>query len=131
MFQGKTNAALQLLSQQGTGGILRVDDMVDLGDNTQKPVLDILREKHPPAQPVSPDALPEVSAVPPEVPPVVFEQITASSIHCAALRTKGAADPSGINAHGWRSLCTSFKLASHDLCHALAAIAKRLCTTSE
>ena len=62
-------------------------------------------------------------------PPVVFDQITASSIRSAALRTKRAADPSGIDAYGWRRLCTSYKSASHDLCHALAAIAKRLCTT--
>ena len=41
MFQGKTNAAMQLLSQQGKGGILNVEDMVDSGDNTMKPVLDI------------------------------------------------------------------------------------------
>ena len=129
MFQGKTRAAMQLLAKQGMGGILGVDDMIDLGDNTQKPVLEILKSKHPPAQPISADALSERNADPPVVPPVVFEQITGSSIRSAALRTKGAAGPSGIDAHGWRRLCTSFKSASHDLCHALAAIAKRLCTT--
>ena len=52
MFQSKTNAALQLLSQQGMGGgIFRADDVVDLGENTQKTVMDIFRSKHPPAQP--------------------------------------------------------------------------------
>ena len=60
---------------------------------------------------------------------MVFDQITASSIRGAALRTKGAAGPSGIDAHVCRRLCTSFKSASNDLCHALTAIAKRLCTT--
>ena len=129
LFQGKTNAALQLLSEQGKGGVLRVDDLVDLGDHVQKPVLDILRSKHPHAQSVSPAALPEGSTDPPEVHPVVFDQITGASIRCAALRTKGAAGPSGIDAHGWRRLCTSFKSASHDLCHALALLARRLCTT--
>ena len=129
MFQGKTNAALRQLSQQGMSGTLRTDDMIDLGDDEQKSVMDILKSKHPPAQPASPDALPQGITDPPDLPPVVFDQITASSIRCAALRTKGAAGPSGIDAHGWRRLCTSFKSASHDLCHALAAIAKRLCTT--
>ena len=106
-----------------------MDDLVDLGDHVQKPVLDILRSKHPHAQSVSPAALPEGSADPPEVHPV-FDQITGASIHRAALRTKGTAGPSGIDAHGWRRLCTSFKSASHDLCHALALLARRLCTTS-
>ena len=53
---------------------------------------------------------------------MIFDQITSSSIKCAA-------GPCGIDAHGWRRLCTSFKSASHDLCHTLATLAKRLCTT--
>ena len=128
MFRGKTNAALQLLSEQGKGGILRVDDLIDQGDHVQKSVLDILRSKHPPAQPVLPSALIDGNADPPVVHPVVFDRITAACIRRAALRTKGAAGPSGLDAHCWRRLCTSFKTASHDLCHALALLAKRLCT---
>ena len=129
MFQGKVNAALQLLSSQGKGRVLGVDDIIDQGDNAKKSVLDILKSKHPCAQPVSPNAVFDQSSIPPDVHPVVFDGITASSIRRAALQTKGAAGPSGIDAYGWRRLCTSFKSASHDLCHALAAIAKRLCTT--
>jgi len=128
MFQGKINTALQLLSQKGKSrGVLRAADRIE--DNAQETVLDILKLKHPPAQPVSPDALIKADADPPTVPPVIFEQITGSSIRSAALRTKGAAGPSGIDAHGWRRLCTAFKSASRELCHALAAVAKRLCTT--
>ena len=101
MFQGKTNAALQLLSQQGTGGgIFRADDVVDLGENTQKTVMEILRSKLPPTQLVSRDALLDGIADPPEVPPVIFDQISGSSIRCTASRTKGAASSSGIDAHG-------------------------------
>ena len=129
MFQGKTNAALKLLSQHGKGGILQAEEMINAGDGSQKRVLDILRSKHRPAQPISQDALLLTNTDPPEIPPVVFDQITAISIRRAALRSKGAAGPSGIDAYGWRRLCTSFKTASNDLCHALAAVAKRLCTT--
>ena len=129
MFQGKINAALQLLSQHGKGGILSADEMVDLGGEGEKSVLDILYSKHPHPEPVSMDALPEGYNDPPEAHPVIFDQITASSIRCATLRTKGAAGPSGMDAHCWRRLCTSFKSASQDLCHALATLAKRLCTT--
>ena len=128
MFQGKINAALQLLSQQGKGGVLCADEMVDLGDG-EKTVLDILHSKHPHSEPVSMDALPEGHNDPPEVHPVIFNQITASTIRYAALHTKGAAGPSGMDAHCWRRLCTVFKSASQDLCHALATLAKRLCTT--
>ncbi len=54
--------------------------------------------------------------------------LDAASIRTAALRTDGAAGPSCIDARGWRRICTSFHTASHDLCHALALLAKRLCT---
>ena len=100
-----------------------------IGDSTQETVLDVLKSKHPPAQPGSPDALIKADADPPVVPTVIFEQITGSSIRSAALCTKGAAGPSGIDAHGWKRLCTAFKSASRDLCHALTTVAKRLGTT--
>ena len=41
----------------------------------------------------------------------------------------GSAGPSGIDAHGWRRLCTSFKGASSELCHSLALVARRICTS--
>ncbi len=44
------------------------------------------------------------------------------------MHTEGSAGPSGIDALGWRRLCTSYKLASVDLCRSLAATARRLCT---
>ena len=69
------------------------------------------------------------NADPPSVHPVVYDQITASRIRSAALRTKGVAGPSGLDAHCWWRLCTSFKTTSNDICHPLALLAKRLCTT--
>ena len=39
----------------------------------------------------------------------------------------GEAGPSGIDARGWRRLCTSFKSASDDLCHSLALLTRHLC----
>ena len=47
----------------------------------------------------------------------MFEPLGASVIKNAVL-----------HALGWRPLCTSFKSASHDLCHSLALTAKRICT---
>ena len=58
----------------------------------------------------------------------MFESIDASMIRSVALRTTGAAGPSGLDSACWRRLCTSFKSASNDLCHSLAITAQRLCT---
>ena len=45
------------------------------------------------------------------------------------MNVHGFAGPSGIDAHGWKRLCTSFKEASSDLCHSLALVARRICTS--
>ena len=129
MFQGKTNAALQLLSQRGIGGVLHIHDPVNRSDPDSLSIFDTLKSKHPQVQPASPDSVPLLSLDVPEIHPVIFDRIDASSIRSAALRTKGAAGPSGIDAHCWRRLCTSFKSASEDLCNSLAQVARRLCTS--
>ena len=87
---------------------------------------DILSEKHPLGQPAHHDAI--IDDDPPDVHPVLFESLDAGMIRSAALHTSGAAGPSGLDALSWRRLCTSFKSASLELCHSLAATARRLCT---
>ena len=52
-----------------------------------------------------------------------------SVVQSAALKTSGAAGPSGLDAYCWRRLCTCYGTASSDLCQALADVAKRLCTS--
>ncbi|KAL5467485.1 hypothetical protein EMCRGX_G031714 [Ephydatia muelleri] len=59
----------------------------------------------------------------------IFDGIDASAIKSAVLQTEGSAGPSGIDAKGWRRLCTSFHSASVELCKSLAALARRLCTS--
>ena len=89
---------------------------------------DVLREKHPIAQGLNQEALlaqPTPSTTP---NPVIFDCLDADLIHHAAKQTEGSAGPSGLNAHAWRKLCCSFGEASDDLCHALALVARRLCT---
>ena len=49
-------------------------------------------------------------------------------IRGAALHTTRAARPSGVDACEWRRLCTSFHVASNDLCAAVALFAWWLCT---
>ena len=128
MFGGETSAALDLLSQKGKGGVLNATDPVNPDDPASPSVLEALKSKHPHAQPATTDALlPDID--PTQVHPVIYDMIDASCIRTAALNTKGAAGPSGLDTHCWRRLCTSFHATSRELCHSLALLTKRLCTT--
>jgi len=60
---------------------------------------------------------------------VLFDRIDGDAIQSTALKTDGAAGPSGLDAAAWRRLCTSFKSSSSELCDALAAAGGRICTT--
>ena len=70
MFQGKTKAALRLLSEQSKGGVLHLDDPIET-ENGQRKVRDILLEKHPPCQPVHNDTI--INDDTPDVHPVLFD----------------------------------------------------------
>ena len=50
-------------------------------------------------------------------------------IRSTVLHVDGAAGPSGLDAHSWRHLCTSFHNASSDLCCSLALVARKTATT--
>ncbi len=124
MFKGKCGAAIRLLAEKKSSGVLGEDDMLPSGET----VWQALEKKHPPAQGLTKEALftPRIQPLPSN--PVIFECIDAESIRYAAKHTNGAAGPSGLDAHGWRRLCCTFKEASDELCHSLALLARRLCT---
>ena len=63
-------------------------------------VYDIVKSKHPPAAPLHSSALLPDSAPTTPVHSVIFDALDGSVIRAAALRTSGAAGPSGIDAHG-------------------------------
>jgi len=50
MFQGKINAALQLLSQQGKGRVLCADKMIDLGDGEKLSWISYIQNTHTQSQ---------------------------------------------------------------------------------
>ena len=129
MIQGKTSAALDLLTRRGKGGVLHATEVMNDHDSHPQTVLDILQSKYLHAQAASPESLPAGHPETPLLRPVVFHQIDATEIRSVALRTTGTAGPSRIDAHCWRWLCTSFKSASQDLCHSLALLARRICST--
>ena len=62
--------------------------------------------------------------------PVIFEDIDESLIAKAAIKTKGAAGPSGLDSDGWRRLLISknYGVIGKDLRTAIAEMAKNLCT---
>jgi hypothetical protein len=125
MRKGRVASALRLLSQsEGSNSILKSSDVVSEG----KTVLDELKEKHPQGRDISDDNLFKLDgdAQRGTFHPVIFECINGESIRRSALRTNGAAGPSGIDAFGWRRLCTSFRRSSDDLCNSLACVAQRL-----
>ena len=58
---------------------------------------------------------------------VIIEQIDGLLIRSIALRTQGAAGPSGMDAPGWRRLLSSFHKESNGLCEAVAMVGRRIC----
>lgn len=126
MFKGKTHAALDLLTNKGNSGLLHVSQLVNNDGPDSLSVKDILKNKHPVQQPVSTDSL--IQGTPPVIHPVLFDSIDASLIRSIALRTTGAAGPSGLDAYTWRRMSTAFKTASSSLCQSLADVTKRLCS---
>ena len=71
-------------------------------------VLDVLRFKHPQPGKLNTTALVTTDLDPLEVHSVLFDSLTGQSIRNAALRTRGSAGPSGVDANGWRRMCTGF-----------------------
>ena len=68
---------------------------------------------------------------PPFVDPVMFQNITESTIANGALRTRGSSGPSGLDADGWRRILVlkNFAAVSHSLRNALVNIAQKISTT--
>ena len=90
-------------------------------------VYDELVKKHPDPSPATPLSLinPGTTNLQ-SCHPVIFDCLDGDLIRRTAVRIEGSAGPSGVDALGWRHLCTSFRTASSDLCHYLALVARRI-----
>ena len=125
MFHDNLKSALSLLDAgEHRGAPLNLSEPAYPNDPSQT-VFDELVKKERPVHPTAVQPLPSD----PTSHPVIFDELNGSAIRSAALRTRGAAGPSGVDAYGWRRLCTSFQRASDDLCNGLASVARCLCTT--
>ena len=129
MLHGNVKAVIKVIdSASNSGTPLRLDMPVDMNSPSWT-VYNELLKKHPPGQPAHPEALKPLSSGGSDFHPVIFDAPDGTVIRSAALRTQGSAGPSGLDAYGWRRLCTSFQQASDDLCNSLALVAQCLCTT--
>ena len=132
MLKGRVQGALRYLSKHTTGGVLKLDDLIPEttgeGETRMRSTRDVLSEKHPLGK--DPDPCSLLDGQPTQANPIIFDALNADTIRNAALHTNGAAGPSGLDAHAWRRLCSSFKSASNSLCTALAGVGRRIATTS-
>ena len=126
MSEGKVKAAIRLLSTTPSCGVLSLDSHTGPEPGAET-VLESLYKKHPPGEVAQQDFIIPPRDLPPSHP-IIFEDITANLIRAIALQTEGAAGPSGIDARGWKRMCTSFKSVLVNLCNSLALVAKRLCS---
>ena len=90
--------------------------------------MDIVRQKHPSKSTPVPSTL--VKDEPSTLLPhqIIFDQIDGVKIRYAALKIEGAPGPSGLDAAAWKQMCTSHRDASNDLCKAITAVTRRLCS---
>ena len=87
-----------------------------------------LREKHPSPQEARLGSL--LFGPVEDVPDSIYQQINGEMVRDAALRTKGSGGPSGVDSNGFRRILglKTFKKSGTDLCAAIAAMTRRLCT---
>ena len=119
MLEGQINSALRFLNETTSGGVLGLIDE----DMAQ------LKQKHPIPQPAKLGSL-LFGPIDDEFPESVYSEINGEMVRQAALRTKGAGGPSGVDANGFRGIlaCKSFKQSSLRLCEGIATMIRTLCT---
>lgn len=106
----EVTSALHLLSScKSKGQPLSLDTTID----STNPLLGTVRNhlRTNPPGPITPEAnlLDETSPPDHDRYFVIFDNLNATLITQTALKTTGAAGPSGIDAVGWRRLCSLYK----------------------
>ena len=80
MIQGKTKAAIRLITENNRGRIPLRDDLVSPETPDSSTILETLKSKHPLAQPCVDDAVSFLGTDPPVVHPTVYEGLDAHRI---------------------------------------------------
>ena len=91
-------------------------------------IFQILKDKHPKAEPATPEVLLPSTSSPPQ--PVIFEGIDADLVLKSTMHLSGSGGPTMIDSDAWKHFlcCKSFARENHNLAEAIANTAKRLCT---
>ena len=120
---------MQFLFRKAHEGVLKLDDHVPSKEGTSCIVREILLELHPTGKHPNHESLLSISCQK-SLPfdPVLFEALDGALIQKVALRCRGCAGPTGLDAHAWKRMYTSFKQASWNPCSATAGVACRICT---
>ena len=119
IISGKINPALRLLKDDlSAGSILPINNES----------LELLHEKHPKARPLYDELILEGPVN--KIERVIFDAITPELIQKIALKSKGAAGPSLLDAEEWKRMIGSktFGNSGLDLCRSIASFAKILAT---
>ena len=114
---------------QARSGLLQLDQVIGGDSSTaSRTIREVLEEKHSNASPPHADAILRDDPTNDVFHPILFDSITAEVIRVSAIHVEGSVGPSGVDAMSWRWLCTAFGQKSNDLCSALAAFARSICT---
>ena len=118
VLKRKVNAAIWILDDDTSSGILSLS----------ADVIKLLRQKHPDAKPSSDTMM--LHGPFSHVNEIILDGVNADLVKKCAIRTKGSHGTSGLDANFWsKILCNStFGNASDDLCHAIALLARMLCS---
>ena len=99
MLRGNVRSALNSITSEQSGVPLRLDSPVS-SDNPSWSVLDELKKKHPVGRPTSSAALLPPPAHDSAFYPVIFDVLDGAPIRLTALRMRGAAGSSRLDALG-------------------------------
>ena len=110
--------------RRSKGGVLAPTDLID-----GRPVLEILRNKHPEGQTMEPNCI--RSKHPRKLPyhSAVLDKLSARLVRKHAMKTHGSAGSSSLDVDDWRRLLSAFGQTSTNLCKLFAKFAKRLATS--
>ena len=116
--KGNVHNAMKLLTNNVKNGILP----------RNKKTLEQLKQKHPQQRDADPEIM--LPDKPEEIHPIKFDSNDAENVRKVALKTRGGAGPSGLDADGWKRVFTSnqFGDSTDDLCKIFAEVIKKLCT---
>ena len=120
MMEGKISAALKFLDSESSGGVLPISNNV----------LEDLKSKHPKPEPILEESL--LFGPHKYISPHSYISIDEQSVLLSALKTKGSAGPSGMDAEIYRRILCSknFSAAGKSLREEIATLTKNLLTQS-